>query len=57
MVDDKKKEFYKQLFAKTEGEQELPKKKKNKKKKAIKEGQEKVITEEVKEDENEEIEE
>ena len=33
VVDDKKKEFYKQLFAKTDGEDEKPKKKKNKKKK------------------------
>lgn len=48
IVDDKKKEFYKQLFAKTEGDEE-PEKKKKKKKKAKAETKTEDVNEEVKE--------
>ena len=57
VVDDKKKEFYKQLFAKKEGEEEVkPKKKKNKKKIGVKEseGKEEEVKEEKEQEESEE---
>jgi hypothetical protein len=56
VVDDKKKEFYKQLFAKKEGQEEVkPKKKKNKKKKVKEsEGKEEEVKEEKEQEESEE---